>query len=168
MSYLAVQVQDYLSQPGITATALEQKAGLKRGALDSIQREQHPRPERLGQFLRALDDDTARRWLVAYLRDSCPPEWLPRLEITIAALQEADITTVREVATAYTTGQLDTSPAAVLDAWLRLQAAIQSDTSLARWFIKTVTLILGPNAEGDGRRAARGRCYCGEKLEPND
>ena len=143
MSYLAVQVQDYLSQPGITATALEQKAGLKRGALDSIQREQHPRPERLGQFLRALDDATARRWLTAYLRDDCPPEFLPRLEITIAALQGTDPAELREAVTAYTTGQLDTSPAAVLEAWHRLQSAIQADTSLARWFIKTVNLILG-------------------------
>jgi len=144
MSYLAVQVQEYLAGDGITATALEQKAGIKRGALDSIQREQHPRPDRLGQLLRALDDETARRWLIAYLRDSCPAEFLPRLEITIAALQHADHETLSEAVTAYTTGQLDTSPAAFLEAWHRLQSAAQSDTTLIKWFIKTIHLILGP------------------------
>jgi hypothetical protein len=111
--------------------------------IGNILKDAHPRPERFGQLLKAIDDATARRWLIAYLRDDCPPDYLPRLEITIAALQEADITTVREIATAYTTGQLDTSPAAVLEAWHRLQSAIQADNSLAKWFIKTVNLILG-------------------------
>lgn len=149
MSHLAVQVQEYLAKPGITATAIEQAAGLKRGTLDSIQREQHPRPERFGQLLRAVDDETAQRWLIAYLRDDCPPEYLPRLQILIQSLDSsttttaADATTLRETAALYGTS-LDHSPAAVLAAWHRLQTAIQADTSLARWFIKTVTLILGP------------------------
>lgn len=54
-----------------------------------------------------------------------------------------DILTLRKTAAAYGT-TLDHSPAAVLAAWHRLQTAIQADTSLARWFIKTVQLILGP------------------------
>lgn len=140
MSHLSVQVQDYLAQPGITATALELKAGLKRGTLDSIQRDQHPRPERLGQLIRALDDATARRWLIAYLRDDCPPEYLPRLQILIT---ELDGSTVQESGAAYLV-PLDHGPAAVLAAWQRLQTAIQADTSLGRWFVQTVTLILGP------------------------
>jgi hypothetical protein len=140
MSHLAVQVQDYLSQPGITATALELKAGLKRGTLDSIQREQHPRPERLGQLIRSLDDATARRWLVAYLRDDCPPEYLPRLQILIT---ELDGSTVPEPGATHLV-PLDHGPAAVLAAWQRLQTAIQADTSLGRWFVQTVSLILGP------------------------
>lgn len=147
MSHLAVQVQEYLSTPGITATAIEQTAGLKRGTLDSIQREQHPRPERFGQLLRAVDDETAQRWLIAYLRDDCPPEYLPRLQILIQTPgsspgSDATATTLRETAAAYG-HSLDHSPAAVLAAWHRLQTAIQADTSLARWFIKTVQLILG-------------------------
>ena len=140
MSHLAVQVDDYLAQPGITATALELKAGLKRGTLDSIQRDQHPRPERLGQLIRALDDATARRWLIAYLRDDCPPEYLPRLQILIT---EIDGSTVAEPGAAYQV-PIDHGPAAVLAAWQRLQTAIQADTSLGRWFVQTVTLILGP------------------------
>ena len=143
MSHLAVQVQDYLAQPGITATALEHKAGLKRGAIDSIQREQHPRPERLGQIIRALEnDDIARRWLIAYLRDSCPLEYLARLEIIIRQLETSS--SLQESPTAYTVTTPEHGPLAVLAAWQRLQDAIQSDTTLARWFIKTVTLILGP------------------------
>ena len=140
MSHLAVQVQDYLSQPGITATAIELKAGLKRGTLDSIQREQHPRPERLGQLIRALDDATARRWLIAYLRDDCPPEYLPRLQILIT---ELDGSTVPEPVSPYLV-PLEQGPAAVLAAWQRLQTAMEADTSLGRWFVQSVSLILGP------------------------
>ena len=66
-----------------------------------------------------------------------------RLEITIAAIAESDPGTLREAVTAHTTGHIDTSPAAVLEAWHRLQSAIQADNSLAKWFIKTVNLILG-------------------------
>ena len=144
MSYLSVQVEDYFAtHPTRNANSVERDAGLNRGTIDSIRRNQHPRPERFGQLLRAVDDDTARRWLIAYLRDDCPPDYLPRLEITIAALQSADPAEMREAVTAYTHGQLDTSPAAVLAAWHRLQSAIQADTSLAKWFIKTVNLILG-------------------------
>lgn len=143
MSYLAVQITDYLATSHTSAKQLEDSARLPRMTIGNILKDAHPRPERFGQLLRAIDDATARKWLIAYLRDDCPADYLPRLEITIAALQEADITTVREVATAYTTGHLDTSPAAVLDAWHRLQSAIQADNSLAKWFIKTVNLILG-------------------------
>ncbi len=144
MSHLSVQLEDYLQRnPTRTILSLENTAGLKRGTIDSIRRDQHPRPERFGQLLRAVDDETARRWLIAYLRDDCPPDYLPRLEITIAAIAESDPGTLREAVTAHTTGHIDTSPAAVLEAWHRLQSAIQADNSLAKWFIKTVNLILG-------------------------
>ena len=128
MSFLAVQIDAYLQQTPVTARQLEELARLPRMTIGNILNDAHPRPERFGQLLHAVDDDTARKWLTAYLRDDCPPEFLPRLEITI---------------TAYTHGQLDTSPASVLEAWHRLQSAIQADTSLAKWFIKTVNLILG-------------------------
>jgi hypothetical protein len=141
MSHLAVQVQNYLAQPGITATAIENRAQLKRGTLDSIQRDQHPRPERLGQLLRALDDATARQWLTAYLRDDCPPEFLDRLEIIIRATCEG--TTVQDAAASYGTSPQIDGPAAVLHAWQRLHAATLKDASLGRWFIKTINLILG-------------------------
>ena len=143
MSFLAVQIDAYLQQTPVTARQLEELAQLPRMTIGNILKDAHPRPERFGQLLHAVDDHTARQWLTAYLRDDCPPEFLPRLEITITALQGADPATLREAITAYTTGQLDTSPAAVLEAWHRLQSAIQADTSLARWFIKTVNLILG-------------------------
>jgi hypothetical protein len=144
MSYLSVQVEDYFATHAeITASSVEAKAGLNRGTIDSIRRDQHPRPERFGQLLRAVDDETSRRWLIAYLRDDCPPDYLPRLEITIAAIAQSDTHVLGEAITAYTTGHIDTSPAAVLEAWHRLQSAIQADNSLAKWFIKTVNLILG-------------------------
>jgi hypothetical protein len=140
MSHLAVQVHDYLSQPGKKASALEAQAGLKRGTLDSIQREQHPRPERLGQLIRVLDDATARLWLIAYLRDDCPPEYLPRMQILIT---ELDGSTVQEPGATYLVS-LDHGPTAILAAWQRLQTAMQADTHLGRWFVQTVSLILGP------------------------
>ena len=59
-------------------------AQLPRMTVGNILNDTHPRPERFGQLLRALDDATARQWLTAYLRDDCPPEYLPRLEIIIA------------------------------------------------------------------------------------
>jgi hypothetical protein len=144
MSYLSVQLVDYFdTHTETTMLALEASAGLKRGTINSILKDAHPRPERFGQLLRAVDDETARRWLIAYLRDDCPPDYLPRLEITIAAIAESDPGTLREAVTAHPTGHIDTSPAAVLEAWHRLQSAIQADNSLAKWFIKTVNLILG-------------------------
>lgn len=147
MSHLAVAVHDYCSRPGITARDIENRAGVPGATISHILRDTHPRPERFGQLLRAVDDETAQRWLIAYLRDDCPPEYLPRLQILIQTPgsspgSDATATTLRETAAAY--GQtLDHSPAAVLAAWHRLQTAIQADTSLARWFIKTVQLILG-------------------------
>ncbi len=147
MSHLAVAVQDYCSRPGITARDIESRAGVPGATISHILRDTHPRPERFGQLLRAVDDDTAQRWLIAYLRDDCPPEYLPRLQILIASPGSSPgsdaATTLRETAATYGL-PLDHSPAAVLDAWHRLQTAIQADTSLGRWFIKTVTLILGP------------------------
>ena len=140
MSHLAVAVRDYCEQPGVTARELELRAGVPGATISHIMRDSHPRPERLGQLLRALDDATARRWLIAYLRDDCPPEYLPRLQILIT---ELDGSTVQEPGAAYLV-PLDHGPAAVLAAWQRLQTAIQADTSLGRWFVQTVNLILGP------------------------
>lgn len=142
MSYLAVQIQDYLAASDTSARQLEERAGLPRMTVGNILNNTRPRPERLGALLRAVDDTTARRWLIAYLRDDCPPEFLPRLEITIAGLPEND--SVNEAATTYSVESLNSSPAIVLASWQRLQSAIHADTSLARWFIKTVNLILGP------------------------
>jgi hypothetical protein len=140
MSHLAVVVREYCEQPGVTARDLELRAGVPGATISHIMRDSHPRPERLGQLIRALDDATARRWLIAYLRDDCPPEYLPRLQILIT---EFDGSTVQEPGTAYLV-PLDHGPAAVLAAWQRLQTAMEADTSLGRWFVQTVNLILGP------------------------
>lgn len=141
MSYLAVQVTDYLQTSGVSARQLEDTAGLPRMTVGNLLRDSHPRPERFGQLLRAVDDATAKRWLAAYLKDDCPPEYLPRLQITIAAIEDGP-DSVDEAVSAYLVP--DHSPSAVQAAWARLQAAISADTSLARWFVKTVNLILGP------------------------
>lgn len=148
MSHLAVQVSDYLDQSPLTARQLEELAQLPRMTVGNILNDTHPRPERFGQLLRAVDDETAQRWLIAYLRDDCPLEYLSRLQIFIQSLDSSSSSTAADAATLRETAayghSLDHSPAAVLAAWHRLQTAIQADTSLARWFIKTVQLILGP------------------------
>lgn len=143
MSHLAVQITDYIATAPITARQLEEKAGLPRMTIGNILNDTHPRPERFGQLLRAVDDPTARRWLSAYLRDDCPAEFLPRLDIIIREI-ESDTASLHEAATTYRTSTPDHGPRAVLAAWARLQTAIAADTSLARWFVKTVALILGP------------------------
>lgn len=140
MSFLSVQVQDYLHTTPFTARTLEETAGLPRMTVGNILNGTHPRPERFGALLKAVDDTTARRWLTAYLRDDCPPDFLPRLEIIIRDLEN----NVQEPPTTHGPQPLETGPVAVLAVWHRLQAAIQSDTSLGRWFVKTVNLILGP------------------------
>ena len=140
MSHLAVQVTEYLETTKTSARQIEDLSGLPRMTVGNILNGTHPRPERLGQLIRALDDTTARRWLIAYLRDDCPPEYLPRLQILIT---EIDGSTVAEPGAAYQV-PIDHGPAAVLAAWQRLQTAIQADTSLGRWFVQTVNLILGP------------------------
>jgi hypothetical protein len=142
MSHLAVQITEYIATAPITARQLEEKAGLPRMTIGNILNDTHPRPERFGQLLRAVDDATARRWLTAYLRDDCPTEFLPRLEIIIADPQGTDATMHEQSANYRSTP--DHGPSAVLAAWTRLQSAIAADTNLARWFIKTVQLILGP------------------------
>jgi hypothetical protein len=140
MSHLAVQLAEYLETSDVSARQLEELACLPRMTIGNILNETHPRPERFGQLLRAVDDNTARRWLTAYLRDDCPAEYLSRLEIIV---RDLDGSTLNET-TATAPQCTDHGPTAVLAAWQRLQTAIQSDTSLARWFVKTVTLILGP------------------------
>jgi len=140
MSHLAVVVREYCEQPGITAREMELRAGVPGATIAHIMRDSHPRPERLGQLIRCLDDATARRWLIAYLRDDCPPEYLPRLQILIT---EIDGSTVQEPGATYLV-PLDHGPPAILAAWQRLQTAMQADTHLGRWFVQTVSLILGP------------------------
>lgn len=145
MSHLAVQITDYIATTPITARQLEEKAGLPRMTIGNILNDTHPRPERFGQLLRAVDDATARRWLTAYLRDDCPPEFLPRLEIIIRELdQPSSPNSLQDAPTTYKPSIPEHGPTAVLAAWARLQTAIAADTSLARWFVKTVFLILGP------------------------
>jgi hypothetical protein len=119
---------------------MELRAGVPGATIAHIMRDSHPRPERLGQLIRCLDDATARRWLIAYLRDDCPPEYLPRLQILIT---EIDGSTVQEPGATYLV-PLDHGPTAILAAWQRLQTAMQADTHLGRWFVQTVSLILGP------------------------
>ena len=140
MSHLAVQVTEYLDTSKASAKQLEELSGLPRMTVGNILNGTHPRPERFGQLIRALDDATARLWLIAYLRDDCPPEYLPRLQILIT---ELDGSTVPEPVSPYLV-TLEHGAAAVLAAWQRLQTAMEADTSLGRWFIQSVSLILGP------------------------
>ena len=76
------------------------------------------------------------------MRDDCPPEFLPRLEIIITNANES---TLREQPATYgTPSTASDGPADVIEAWQRLHAATLQDASLGRWFVKTIDLILGP------------------------
>jgi hypothetical protein len=135
MSYLAVKVRDYVSQPGVTALGLEKSAQLPAATINNILRDSHPRPERLGQLLRVVPERIATEWLIAYIQDDVPAEWLPRLQILIEPL-ESDSNVLREP-------EVDYGPPATQRALARLQTAMERDAELARWFVKTVGLVLG-------------------------
>ena len=64
-----------------------------------------------------------------------PAEWLPRLQILIEPL-ESDLGVLREP-------EVDYGPPATARALARLQTAMERDAELARWFVKTVGLVLG-------------------------
>ena len=135
MSHLAVKIRDYVSQPGITAFGLEKAAGLPSASITHILRDSHPRPERLGQLLRVVPERIATEWLIAYIQDDVPEEWLPRLQILIEPL-DSDLGVLRE-------SEVDYGPPATARALARLQTAMERDAELARWFVKTVGLVLG-------------------------
>lgn len=137
MSHLAVALRKYCEQPNVTASELEKRAGVPAATISHILRESHPRPERLAQLMRAVDPATACEWLVAYLRDDCPPEYVDRVTITVQQL-EHDV--LHE--SIPTPAQVDP----VQLAWQRLQAAMRNDTALRQWFQRTVEVILSPTA----------------------
>lgn len=137
MSHLAVALRKYCEQPNVTASELEKRAGVPAATISHILRESHPRPERLAQLMRAVDPATACEWLVAYLRDDCPPEYVDRVTITVQQL-EHDV--LHE--SIPTPAQVDP----VQLAWQRLQTAMRNDTALRQWFQRTVEVILGPTA----------------------
>lgn len=64
-----------------------------------------------------------------------PAEWLPRLQILIEPL-ESEGSVLREP-------EADYGPPATARALARLQTAMEKDAELARWFVKTVGLVLG-------------------------
>lgn len=134
MSYLAVKVREYVSRPGVTALGLEKKADVPVTTISNILRDSHPRPERLGQLLQVLPAEIAQEWLTAYLRDDVPPEWQHRVEILIDTTSLASH--VAEDPTLY--GIPNTQAAME-----QLTAAMEHDPELGRWFVKTVSLILG-------------------------
>lgn len=136
MSYLSCKVRDYVNQPGITALGLEKQAGVPSTTINNILRESHPRPERLGQLLRVLPGSIATEWLIAYLKDDIPPDWLPRVQILVEALETAQ-DRVAEVPATY-------GPAATARALERLQQGLETDPTLGDWLVKTINLIYGP------------------------
>jgi hypothetical protein len=136
MSYLAKRVTDYFEQCPHSMRQIEEQAGLPRMTLGSIvNNDAHPRPERLGQLLRVVPERIATEWLIAYIQDDVPEEWLPRLQILIEPL-ESDSGVLREP-------EVDYGPPATARALARLQTAMEKDSELARWFVKTVGLVLG-------------------------
>jgi len=145
MSYLAVQVTEYLRTCPHSAREIEERAKLPRMTLGTIQRDGHPRPDRFGQLLKAVDDHTARQWLEAYLLDDCPEAWLPRVKILIEGLQHIQTTDTSHLAEPHKSYGPPADPiAATARALHRLQSAMAKDRELSTWFLQTVTLILGP------------------------
>lgn len=143
MSHLAVRVTEYLQHSPHTARQLEDSAGLPRMTIGTIMKDGHPRPDRFGQLLRAVDDQTARHWLEAYLLDDCPEAWLPRVKILIEGLHHIQTHQGLSEPT-HTYGAPPDPIAATARALQRLQSAMQRDTELSTWFTQTVSLILGP------------------------
>ena len=144
MSYLAVKVSQYLESAPVNARQLEDRAGLPRMTIGTIMKDGHPRPDRFGQLLRAVDDTTARTWLEAYLLDDCPTAWLSRVKILIEGLHHIQSAEGLAEPTATYAAPIDPI-AATQRALHRLQTAMARDTELSTWFVQTISLILGPD-----------------------
>ena len=145
MSYLAVKVSEYLEHSPLNARQLEDRAGLPRMTIGTIVKDGHPRPDRFGQLLRAVDDTTARDWLEAYLLDDCPETWLPRVKILIEGLHLIPTDTASSVAEPTKTyGHTIDPTARARRAVQRLESVMARDTTTAAWFVQTIDLILGP------------------------
>lgn len=146
MSYLAVKVSEFLERSPLTARQLEDRANLPRMTIGTIVKDGHPRPDRFGQLLRAVDDATARDWLEAYLLDDCPESWLPRVKILIEGLHliptDTNSSTLNEPTKTY--GHSIDPTARARRAIQRLEAVMARDTTTAAWFVQTIDLILGP------------------------
>jgi hypothetical protein len=134
MSHLAVAVRHYFKTHTCTVSEVEGKAGLPRMSIGSILRNAHPRPEKLGQLLSVIDDDSAMAWLDAYLLDDVPEAWLHRVSIHIKELELPE--TLKEPSSRLTQHDYDV-------AWQRLREVITRDTETGQWFCQTVALILG-------------------------
>jgi len=149
MSFLAVKINEFLEVSPFSAKQIEEKAGLPRMTLGNICKDSHPRPDRFGQLLKAVDDHTARDWLEAYLLDDCPEQWLPRVKILIEGLHH--IHSAEHLAEPTATYGQPAPPidpiAATHRALQRLQTAMSRDTELSTWFVQTITLILGPDEQ---------------------
>lgn len=137
MSYLTVAIRQYFNDPSRIIRDVEDRADLPRMSIGNILRGTHPRADRLGQLLRAVDDDTAMAWLEAYLLDDVPDDWQARVRILIKELQSAN--TVKEQAASILLNDFDA-------AWQRLRAVISRDAELGQWFCRTVDLVLGEPA----------------------
>ena len=144
MSFLAVKINEFLETSPFSAKQIEEKAGLPRMTLGNICKDSHPRPDRFGQLLRAVDDTTARTWLEAYLLDDCPTAWLSRVKILIEGLHHIQSAEGLAEPTATYAAPIDPI-AATQRALHRLQTAMARDTELSTWFVQTISLILGPD-----------------------
>lgn len=136
MSFLAATVSDYFAATNLTQSTIERLAGLPRMSVGCIINGQHPRPERFGQLLSVLPVDVAEEWLLAYLKDEIPEEWRERVEVIF---KRPDGLVMNEQPVEY-------RKPPTLRAVDRLRAAMASDPELGAWFVRSVELILGPEA----------------------
>jgi len=134
MSYLAVKVRNYVTQPGVTALGLEKSADVPATTISNILRDSHPRPDRFGRLLRVLPSQVAVEWLTAYLLDDVPDAWRERVQIIINGVHDEPSTVCEPTP--------DCGPPDTALAISRLTAAMEKDAELGRWFVQTVKLLL--------------------------
>jgi len=134
MSYLAVKVRNYVTQPGVTALGLEKSADVPATTISNILRDSHPRPDRFGRLLRVLPSQVAVEWLTAYLMDDVPDAWRERVQIIINGIPDEPSTLCKPTP--------DCGPPDTALAISRLTAAMDKDDELGRWFVQTVKLLL--------------------------
>jgi hypothetical protein len=134
MSYLAVKVRNYVTQPGVTALGLEKSADVPATTISNILRDSHPRPDRFGRLLRVLPSQVAVEWLTAYLLDDVPDAWRERVQIIINGVHDEPSTLCEPTP--------DCGPPDTALAISRLTAAMDKDDELGRWFVQTVKLLL--------------------------
>ncbi len=82
-NYLAVELQRYLAQAGVTAAGLEEASGLPAASLPNIWKGGRPKVDRLDKILDALPDPFLVKVLRAYILDAVPETKRDRVHVQV-------------------------------------------------------------------------------------